>query len=258
MPKFSNDIKIIEDNYLDSVFTIIESTVIFISSLIIMAAYDYVVALFALLAMLFMVIIPSLSGIPLQKKQEKYSFEFSLFTSKLKDILHGFEVIKMYNMEAYQENNFANSNILLTHSKRNVDRLLAFTEVLSMVLGLAIQIGIIIISPYFVLNGRITVGTLLALTRLSTSLVQPLMLIFESLPKLQSTKEIVNSINEIVDMEEVFSNTNTIRFNDKIKFSNVSFGYEEDKNILDNINLKFIQGKNTLLLVEMVVVNLHL
>lgn len=243
LSNFSNDIKIIEENYLNPIFTVIENIVLFISSLIIMIKYDYIIAGFTLLSILLMIVLPSLAGISLQKKQDNYSSNFSIFTNKLKDILMGFEVIKYYNIAKFKSEKFKKINYNLFESKYAVDKVLALSEMLSMLLALIMQLGVIILASYFVMEGRITVGTLLALTQLATSLSQPLIQIFDNIPKLQSTKEVIEKINKIADSGYVELFSNKVKFNNKIVLSNINFQYEDERPILKNINLEIKKGK---------------
>ncbi len=241
---FNNDIKIIEDNYLNAMFTILENIVLFLASLVIMIYYSPIIALFTGISIILMITIPSLAGIPLQKKQDNYSKELSLFTNKLKDMLMGFEVIKTYSIDAYSIKKFERSNTNLAKSKYKVDKLFALTEVISVVLSIILQIGVIVLSAYFVIKGKITVGTLLALTQLGASLANPLVLIFDNIPKMQSTKEILNKLNEIVAISDE-SNAkayNLIEFEHSIELENISFGYGNQE-ILKGIDLKLTKGK---------------
>lgn len=243
LSNFSNDIKIIEENYLNPIFIVVENIILFISSLIIMIRYDYYIAGFTILSILLMIVVPSLAGVSLQKKQDNYSSNFSTFINKLQDILMGFEVIKSYNIVKFKSEKFKKINDNLFYSKYNVDKVFAFSEMLSMLLALIMQIGVIILSSYFVMEGKITVGTLLALTQLATSLSQPLMQIFDNIPKLQSTKVVIEKINKIIDNDFIELSPNEVEFNNKIVLSNINFQYENERPILKNINLEIKKGK---------------
>lgn len=247
---FNNDLKILEENYFYAMFTLCENITLFVSSLIIMFYYSPIIAGITAISIILMIVVPTIVGVPIQKKQSQYSSQLGLFTEKLKDILLGFEVIKTYNIEAKEEAIFDDSNKRLMKSKYSVDRMFVFSEILSISLALVMQVGIIGLAAYFVMLGNITVGALLALTQLGSALAQPLISIFNHIPKVKSTKEIIKKINEISKSNEKDFTKNHIQFSNTIELRNVAFGYTNERLILDDVNLLIEKGKKYAILGE--------
>ena len=90
----TNDVKMIEDNYLLPLLQVI-------ASLAVMIYFDIIVTVCVIIAIAIMLIVPSLFGGLLSKRQDKYSDMLSDFTNHTKDLLSGFEVIKSYRMKKY-------------------------------------------------------------------------------------------------------------------------------------------------------------
>lgn len=241
---FVNDIKIIEDNYFNSFINIAENSILFISSLGIMIFYSPTIALFTCVAILLMLILPNLLGFSLQKKQDAYSLQLGNLTSVLKEIFSGHEVVKTYNIETPVTNKFEKTNSALTKSRNHVDTLFSITETFSLFLALLMQLGVIGLSAFFVMQGRITPGVLLALTQISGSLANPLITIIDNLTKVTSTKEILKKINSTTNSSNSNYNIETdISFNEGITLENVGFSYDNQTPVLTNINLKISKGK---------------
>ena len=97
----TNDVKMIEDNYLLPLLQVIQYTIIFIASLAVMIYFDIIVTVCVIIAIAIMLVVPSLFGGLLSKRQDKYSDMLSDFTNHVKDLLSGFEVIKSYRMKKY-------------------------------------------------------------------------------------------------------------------------------------------------------------
>ena len=95
----TNDVKMIEDNFLLPFFEIVQYTVIFISSFVLMIYFDIIVTICVIVAIAIMFLIPSLLGGKLEKRQNTFSSKLADFTGSLKDILSGFEIIKSYSMK---------------------------------------------------------------------------------------------------------------------------------------------------------------
>ena len=95
----TNDVKMIEDNFLLPLLQVIQYTIIFIASLAVMIYFDIIVTVCIIIAIAIMLIVPSLFGGLLSKRQDKYSDMLSSFTNHVKDLLSGFEIIKSYRMK---------------------------------------------------------------------------------------------------------------------------------------------------------------
>lgn len=105
-----NDVKMIEDNYLVPFFEILQYVVIFLGSLSVMIYFDVIVTICVVIAILCMLIIPSLFGTMLEKHQHRYSEHLSLFMNNVKDALSGFEVLKAYTMMSYITTRYQKQN----------------------------------------------------------------------------------------------------------------------------------------------------
>lgn len=74
----------IEDNYLLPLLQVIQYTIIFIASLAVMIYFDIIVTVCVIIAIAIMLVVPSLFGGLLSKRQDKYSDMLSDFTKPCK------------------------------------------------------------------------------------------------------------------------------------------------------------------------------
>lgn len=240
----SNDVKMIEDNFLLPLFEVVQYTVIFISSFVLMIYFDVIVTAFVFVAIAMMFIVPSLLGKELEKRQDILSAKLADFTAKLKDILSGFEIIKSYSMKQYVVQQFAKENSETIHSKYRVDKLFALNEGLSSFLALMVQIVVLLLSAYFIIIGRITVGTLLGMVQVSSNLANPLIMIFTNIPKIKSVQPITEKLYNISQYSFKQSHKDNIySFNHYILAKNLTFSYDKQTDVLSNINCTIEKGK---------------
>ena len=75
----TNDVKMIEDNFLVPLFEVVQYTVIFISSFVLMIYFDIIVTICVIVAISIMLLIPSLLGGILEKRQNIFSSKISRF-----------------------------------------------------------------------------------------------------------------------------------------------------------------------------------
>ncbi|MCM0747459.1 ABC transporter ATP-binding protein/permease [Clostridioides difficile] len=240
----SNDIKMIEDNFLLPLFEVVQYTVIFISSFVLMIYFDIIVTAFVFVAIAMMFIVPSLLGKELEKRQDILSSKLADFTAKLKDILSGFEIIKSYSMKQYVVQQFDKENSETIHSKYRVDKLFALNEGLSSFLALMVQIVVLLLSAYFIIIGRITVGTLLGMVQVSSNLANPLIMIFTNIPKIKSIQPITEKLYGISQQSLKQSHKENIySFNHYILAKNLTFSYDKQTDVLSDVNCIIEKGK---------------
>ena len=240
----TNDVKMIEDNFLLPFFEVVQYTVIFISSFVLMIYFDVIVTIVVFVAITLMFLAPSLLGKELEKRQNTLSSQLADFTTKLKDILSGFEIIKSYSMKQYVIQKFDKENSDTIHTKYNVDKLFALNEGLSSFLALMVQIVVLFLSAYFIITERITVGTLLGMVQVSSNLANPLIMIFTNIPKIKSIQPIIEKLTVLskYELNEV-PKKQSATFNSVVSISNLSFAYEKQNRVLDKINLHIKKGK---------------
>ena len=240
----TNDVKMLEDNFLLPLFEVIQYTVIFISSFVLMIYFDIIVTICVVAAIAVMILVPSLLGGTLEKKQNMFSSKLADFTANLKDILSGFEIIKSYSMVKSVIQRFDKVNTETINSKYSVDRLFALNEGLSAFLALMVQIVVLFLSAYFIITGRITVGTLLGMVQVSSNLANPLIMIFTNVPKMKSVRPIVEKLENMSKHSLTPpKKENIATYQSHISAKDLSFSYDGKKEALSGIDCLIEKGK---------------
>lgn len=240
----TNDIKILEENYLLPLFEVIQYTIIFAASLVVMIYFDFIVTACVIVCILCMLLIPGLFGKILENRQSEYSKALSKFTIKVKDFLSGFEVMKSYRLKAYILSSFGENNEETIHAKYAADKVMAANEAVSMILSLSVQIVVLFLSAYFILIGRITAGALLGMIQVSSNLANPLLMIFNNLPKMKSIEPIAEHLNQLRDYTSTsFNGMLSPVFDQTISAEHLSFSYDKAVPVLTDISLEIQKNK---------------
>lgn len=239
----TNDIKILEDNYLVPLLDAIRYGFVFVATLIALVYTSPLITVVMIVCLLALIIIPSIFGKPLQKRQDRLSKNYTSLTVRLKDLLSGYEVIQSFQMLPYARQSFRKQNETTSKTKFSVDKLYAVNEGISVVLGAGTQFVNLIVAGYFVLNGEMTAGVMLALLQLSGTFVQPAAIILESLPKIQGAQPVVARIDELAaPVESSFKGSEAPSFEKAIQLNNVTFNYE-DKSVIKDLRLTLKKNK---------------
>lgn len=240
----TNDVKMIEDNYLLPLLEVIQCTIIFMASLVVMIYFDIIVTVCVIIAIAVMLIVPSLFGGMLSKRQDRYSEMLSSFTNHVKDLLSGFEVIKSYRMKKYVFSRFEASNGDTIKAKYFVEKAIAANEAVSMILALLVQVVVVFLCAYFILIGRISAGALLGMVQVSSNLANPLLVIFSNIPKIKSIRPIVQKLNELSDYKEHDASAKkSPSFNEEICVRDLHFSYDKENEVINGISLSIEKGK---------------
>ncbi|WP_031367450.1 ABC transporter transmembrane domain-containing protein, partial [Clostridium botulinum] len=165
----TNDMKLIEENYVVPLLLILQYSVMFGVTVILLLYLSPLVTLGIFISMLLIFIVPSIFGKTLENKQLELSNRLSFFTSKLKDIFLGYDVIRSYNLRDNTTKEFQEENNNLANAKFTADKIFVINESLSQILGLGTQFVAIFLSAYLVIKGELTMGMLIAIVQLSAT-----------------------------------------------------------------------------------------
>ena len=239
-----NDIKIIEDNFLNNIFQVIASILSFSISIAVLFYISPVVVIFIVFFGVLGFIIPNALSKKLVISKNDYSTNLEEITSVTKDLFSGFEVIKGFNISKKINQVFKyNSNNVET-SKRKYSIIEAIIRGFSISFSVTIYLGVLILGGYLMYHNRITVGTAIIIIQLSTHIVGPVKTSISLINQIKSVSLISKKIEDILkSSSEDIEENNLENFKNCIEINNLTFSYNEERKALDNINLVFEKNK---------------
>jgi subfamily B ATP-binding cassette protein MsbA len=172
-------------------------------------------------------------------------------TGRLTETLAGVRVIKAFNAEDQENKTFEKGvDKLFQNVKKSLTATAFMTSSSTFLLGIA-STGIMGIGGYKIMTGELTVGDFLSFTLLLGFMIAPIVQmsnigsqLTEALAGLDRTEELMNKTAE-KDNED-----RTIELDDlkgELIFEDVSFSYDEGKEVLHNIDFKAPSGSVTAL-----------
>ena len=240
----TNDTKLVEDNFLLPLLLTLQYGVMFLVTSVLLVQISPLITGCLFVALLFMFVLPGMIGQGLQAKQNEVSSRLADFTTALKDFFSGFEVIKSYQMEKSIKSKFTNKNNLSMKAKFGADKLLALNEGVSGILAYITQFAGLFIGAYFIIQGKLSAGTLVALVQLSGTFISPVMMIFQNIPKIQGAKPIISRLRELEEFENNDQKDSKIpTFQKEICVKDLGFSYEGNRAVFCDLNLSFEKGK---------------
>ena len=239
-----NDIKIIEDNFLNNIFQVIASILSFSISIAVLFYISPLVVIFIILFGVLGFVIPNALSKKLVIAKNDYSTNLEEITSVTKDLFSGFEVIKGFNISKKINEVFKyNSNNVET-SKRKCSIIEAIIRGFSISFSVTIYLGVLILGGYLMYHNRITVGTAIIIIQLSTHIVGPVKTSISLINQIKSVSLIAKKIEDILkSSSEDIEENNLENFKNCIEINNLTFSYNEERKAIDNINLTFEKNK---------------
>jgi ATP-binding cassette, subfamily B, bacterial len=242
----TNDVNLVKENYFSNLLMIYRVIMSFVISLVAVIVVDYRIALVLLLVGLCSVILPKLLEKRLSQLQENHSKKLKKYLSSTKDFFEGLEVIKSFHIQ---------KKVFSNHHKHNQETEIAGYKAsmytfsvgwVSMLFSSLMYVFTFVIGGYFVINGSMSVGLVVALSQLIGGVVAPIEQLPEYLAEYHSSKSIANQLKTILDKknkedEGIVPNVHP----NHIHLKDVSYKYQEESNrlALNQVNVKFEYGK---------------
>lgn len=247
----SNDINLIEKNYIVAILEMNTEIFKFIATIIVLIYINIWVTLALIVAGIVMFIIPYTFSKKIEHRNNAVSSTLGFFTKQIKDILGGYEVIKSYNIESSISNEFNKYNKRLEKVKFNQAHLSAIVNAVSLFIFIICQLSGITVAGYFVLLGKLSVGNLLAVMQLGNGVFGPIRSISNYYTMIRGMKGINNKVLEIKNSINNEKQDKIIQsFNNEIMLNNLTFSYDERKKTIDNITYKFKKNKKYVIVGE--------
>lgn len=171
---------------------------------------------------------------------------------RLTETLAGVRVIKGFGAEQQENKSFEEGvDRLFQNVKKSLTATAVMTSSSTFLLGLA-SVGIMGIGGYFMIEGEMTTGEFLFFTLLLGFMIAPIVQmsnigsqLTEALAGLDRTEELMNMTPE----DELGNRTIELKqLKGDLEFKNVSFAYEEGKEVIHNVSFK-AQAGSTIALV---------
>tara|TARA_R110002072_G_scaffold139311_6_gene282878 strand:- start:2481 stop:4217 length:1737 start_codon:yes stop_codon:yes gene_type:complete len=172
-------------------------------------------------------------------------------TGRLTETLNGVRVIKGFNSEEQENKIFEEgAEKLFKNVKKSLTSTALITSSSTLLLGIS-SAGIMAIGGYYMVNETMTQGDFLAFTLYLSFMVAPIVQmsnigsqLTEALAGLDRTQEIMNMEPEDISEDRPI---NLQELKGNIKFNDVSFSYEENNEVLKNIDFEAPAGSVTAL-----------
>jgi len=242
----TNDCASIETNYLDKEFWLIYRIVSFVTSLSMMIYYSPLLTIIAVGVTLLPLVVSLASGKKLAKEEVAVSDRNKSFTATVTDCLNGFSVVKSFRAEKPVTGLFSDENSKLENTKFSRTSLQILINTLAQFAGMIAQISVFFAGAYLALSGKgITAGTVMIFVNLMNFVVSPVAELPGLLAARKASKALIEKVAKSLGESTCAGGESELAALEKgISVKDVSFSYEEGKEVLHDVSFDFEAGKS--------------
>ncbi len=273
----TNDVTSVENNYLLAQFDILSQLVFAPVAFVLMLWYSWSMTLVVLLLCALPVVAAMAVGGRMTQIEKTVSGKNASFMAMVKDLLSGFAVIKSFQAQEETAALYREKNLQLEQVKCTRRKTEEMISIITTTAGFIMQMGVFVFGAYLCIRGQITPGVVIAFVQMMNYVLSPI----NTLPKLFANRKAALGLMEKMaaygagqengaDGQKGVSHRkspdisgaqksggvsrqdarNLVPFQglqeggQGIALQHVTFSYEEDKEVLKDINLEFEAGKS--------------
>jgi len=247
LSRVTNDVDTIGQTLNNSIASLVGAGALFVGSLIMMFATNWIMALSAIGATFIGFV---LMGFIMSKSQKYFVQQqrgLGAINGHIEEIYSGHTVVKVYNGGKQAKETFEGINKQLYTSAWKSQFLSGLMMPLMNFIGNFGYVIVCVVGAVLAINGTITFGVIVAFMIYIRLFTQPLSQMAQSFTSLQATTAATERVAEFLEEEEMADEKGktTVLENVKgqVEFKNVHFGYNDDKVIINNFNAEIKAGE---------------
>ena len=249
LSRVTNDVDTMAMNLSHNLSSLIADITLFLGSVVMMFITNPIMAITGIVASLigfiFMFMILGKSQKYFLARQE----QLGDLNGYIEEIYSGHNVVVSYNGIDETNKEFDKLNEKLYSSSRKSQFLSGIMQPLMGFVGNLGYVAICVVGSLLVMNNKISFGVIVAFIIYVRMFTRPLSEIAQSLTSMQSTAAAAERVFEFLEEEEMNNEKELREYLNKdevkgeIEFKNVKFGYNKDKIIINDFNVKVKPGQ---------------
>lgn len=227
---------------------------LFIAFMTLIGAFGLMMMINPQLAILTFIVIPFLLilSIYFSKKMSKtfdrFFRDIADFNARVENNVSGIRVVKAFANENHEITQFSVNNERFRTTKLIAYKVMAWNASVSHFLIKGVSIFVLACGTWFVINNKMTFGEFMAFILLSNIFIGPINQInsvIETYPKgIAGFKRFMELLDTPEEIEDTKDAVTIDKVEGEIAYNNVSFGYTDDKQILNKVNFKIRKGES--------------
>ncbi len=245
MSRFTGDVGAIETIFAQ-IGGLLFTVILGVGATILMFFLEWHLALMLLILGLCTVLVNVLFAGPLRRSNAVVRQKWSDATECLTDMVAGFSVIKMFQIEKKLLQRYLDMNEGIKTGNMKNSVLNSLLNALNILLFSARNIGLIVVGIFFVMNNSMEIGTIIALYQLQGNMGFMFNTVGNFVAQMQlslsGAERVIQLLDEPVEPDSI-ELSSQVSSGCMIELHEAVFGYTGDKRVLDGFNLRVEKGQ---------------
>lgn len=243
----TNDLELVENNYVKEFFNLITSAVNLILCLVMALNSNFMLTLVFMAFSIISAIAPKIMAKRVEQSSKSWSFSVSKYTGFMSDYLKHIDLILHYNAMPFFLLKGKKAINESAKAKQTRENTIAMSNLLAGILAYALSYLPIGIGILFVLDHRLSLSSFVMVQYSSTWVVNSILSINRSMTTINSAKPFLSKLNKFkkLPQSELSGQLTTIDFKE-LRLDDVTFSYA-DKIVVQNVSLTVSRGDKVLL-----------
>ena len=247
MSYVTNDVNALQTGLVDNIVEMITEGVILVASIVAMIYLDWKLFLFSLCTFPVVIMFIDFFGKKIRASGGKIQGATADLTSVLQEVVSSARVIKSFVREDYEIERFEAQNM---HNFRAQMKYVKLSATLTPTIEFVAAIGVTMILWFggnSVIDGDISAGALVAFLTYAVNISNPIKRLSRVIANIQKALAAADRVFDVLDLPELIQNKPNAQLLPHVKgsvsFNNVSFAYNTDESILDNVSFSATPGQ---------------
>lgn len=247
MSYVTNDVSALQSGLVDNIVDMITESVILIASIVAMIYLDWKLFLFTFCTFPVVILFIDFFGKKIRASGSRIQGATADLTSILQEVVSSARVIKSFVRENYEIDRFEAQNM---HNFRAQMKYVKLSATLTPTIEFVAALGVTVILWYggnSVIDGDITAGALVAFLTYAVNISNPIKRLSKVIANIQRALAAADRVFDVLDLPELIQNVPNAKELPPVKgnvaFENVSFAYNNDEPILDDVSFSATPGQ---------------
>ena len=247
MSYVTNDVNALQTGLVDNIVEMITEGVILVASIVAMIYLDWKLFLFSLCTFPVVIMFIDFFGKKIRASGSRIQGATADLTSILQEVVSSARVIKSFVREDYEIERFETQNM---HNFRAQMKYVKLSATLTPTIEFVAAIGVTMILWFggnSVIDGDITAGALVAFLTYAVNISNPIKRLSKVIANIQRALAAADRVFDVLDLPELIQNKSNAQLLPHVKgsvsFNNVSFAYNTDEPILDDVSFSATPGQ---------------
>ena len=244
-----NDVEIVSKNLMISLFNILRDLVLIFVFVYIAIMINFRLFLISLIIFPLFTILVSYLGKKIKKYAKRIQNQMSSLFNNVEEALNNIKIVKTFSKESFERDKFKNLNKKFFKYWRKAQIYNKMNSPLGEITSALAGSFVLVIGGMQVLedSNSFSLGSFTAFLLALFSILHPLKVVSKGYANIRKALVSLNRISKILDLRpkimDIKKPYSKRDFKNKIEMKNVSFSYDGQTTVLDNINLTINKGE---------------